>query len=253
MPATRPKIPVDIQRQVLVAAGHRCAVCGDPCPLERAHIIPWHKSKSHAAENLICLCANCHERADLEGWGEKTLRCYRENPWVIKKLLPANPGRSRQAVTLKLNLSYDGFDPQKQRLFRYAVAGWLEVSPEDVTILAVEPGSVILTVAVPERVAGRLFNIGERDKNSILQAMSNIKVKSRKGEIMTKKCESGLDDRCRDVDGEIRQKRGDTLVRTLRKEYGEGFAPGVRSDTRLDTLRERAGGTSLSKIVKGKT
>lgn len=63
-------------------------------------------------------------------------------------------------------------------------------------------------------------------------------------------CETGLDDRCRDNDGEIWQKRGDTLVKTLWKTYGEDFAPGVRSDTRLDTLRERAGGESLSKLVK---
>lgn len=70
---------------------------------------------------------------------------------------------------------------------------------------------------------------------------------------MTKKgneCQPGLDDRCRDRDGEIRQKRGDTLVRTLRKTYGEEFAPGVRGDMRLDTLRKRAGGESLTKIVR---
>jgi len=64
-------------------------------------------------------------------------------------------------------------------------------------------------------------------------------------------CTPGLDDRCRDQDGEIRQKRGDTLVGTLRKTYGPDFAPGARSDMRLDTLRERLGGASLSKIVKG--
>lgn len=65
-----------------------------------------------------------------------------------------------------------------------------------------------------------------------------------------KSCSTGLDDRCRDLDGEIRQKRGDTLVRTLRKSYGPEFAPGVRSDTRLDTLRDRANGASLTKILK---
>ena len=64
-----------------------------------------------------------------------------------------------------------------------------------------------------------------------------------------KQCHVGLDQRCRDLDGEIRQKRGDTLVRTLRRTYGPDFAPGVRSDMRLDTLRERMG-ESLSKILK---
>ncbi len=67
----------------------------------------------------------------------------------------------------------------------------------------------------------------------------------------SRNCNTGLDNRCRDLDGEIRLKRGDTIVRTLRKTYGADFAPGVRSDMRLDTLRERAG-ASLSKIIKGK-
>jgi len=61
-----------------------------------------------------------------------------------------------------------------------------------------------------------------------------------------------LDGCHRDLDGEISQKRGDTLVGTLRKTYGPSFAPGVRSDTRLDTLRKRAGGESLSKLLKRK-
>lgn len=63
-------------------------------------------------------------------------------------------------------------------------------------------------------------------------------------------CHVGLDQRCRDCDGEIRQKRGDTLVKTLREIYGPDFASGVRGDTRLDTLRGRVGGESLSKLVK---
>lgn len=64
-----------------------------------------------------------------------------------------------------------------------------------------------------------------------------------------KHCHTGLDDRCRDRDGEIRQKRGDTLVGTLRKLYGDEFALGARGDMRLDTLRERTG-PSLSKMLK---
>jgi hypothetical protein len=34
----------------------------------------------------------------------------------------------------------------------------------------------------------------------------------------------GLDDRHRDKNGEIHRKRSDTLVRTLRDEYGPDFA-----------------------------
>jgi hypothetical protein len=61
-------------------------------------------------------------------------------------------------------------------------------------------------------------------------------------------CDDGLDDRCRDQNGQIRAKNGSTLVRTLRDTYGEGFAPGVRSDMKLDTLLDRTGAQSLTEL-----
>jgi hypothetical protein len=69
---------------------------------------------------------------------------------------------------------------------------------------------------------------------------------------MSGNCNSGLDDRCRDNDGEIRRKRGDTEIGTLRSEYGDGFAPGYRSDTRLDTFLDREGYDSLSDYLKNR-
>jgi hypothetical protein len=65
-----------------------------------------------------------------------------------------------------------------------------------------------------------------------------------------KHCNEGLDDRCRDQNGQIRAKNGSTLVRTLRETYGEDFAPGVRSDMKLDTLLERTGAQSLTVLLK---
>lgn len=63
---------------------------------------------------------------------------------------------------------------------------------------------------------------------------------------------TGLDGRSRDTDGEIRHKRGDTLVGTLRETYGEGFAPGYRSDTRLDTLLDRERCATLDQYINKK-
>ena len=97
----RPNIPAEIERQILIESGHRCAVCGASCPLERAHIVPWHKSKVHKAEDLICLCANCHERADQEKWGEKTLREYKCRPWVLRQneRIEVNKPRGQNVTT----------------------------------------------------------------------------------------------------------------------------------------------------------
>jgi len=63
-------------------------------------------------------------------------------------------------------------------------------------------------------------------------------------------CNHGLDDRCRDADGEIRRKRGDTLVRTLRREYGEDFAEDFRGDAKLATVLRETDSSSLSDYLK---
>lgn len=60
----------------------------------------------------------------------------------------------------------------------------------------------------------------------------------------------GLDGRTRDGNGEIRRKRSDTLVGTLRSEYGEDFASGYRSDAKLGTVLKREGADSLDQILK---
>jgi hypothetical protein len=67
---------------------------------------------------------------------------------------------------------------------------------------------------------------------------------------MSRRCNPGIDNRCRDQNGEIRHKNGATRVDTLRETYGEGFASGVRGDMKLDTLLERTGARSLSELLK---
>lgn len=66
----------------------------------------------------------------------------------------------------------------------------------------------------------------------------------------TKHFPTGLDGRMRDQNGEIRQKRSDTEVKTLRKTYGDDFAKGYRSDARLGTVLKREGVDSLDQLLK---
>jgi len=46
----------------------------------------------------------------------------------------------------------------------------------------------------------------------------------------------------------IRQKRGDTLVKTIERKYGVDL--GYRSDTQLHTILKKEGLPSLSKLLK---
>jgi hypothetical protein len=66
---------------------------------------------------------------------------------------------------------------------------------------------------------------------------------------MSKHYPKGLDGRMRDGDGEIRKKRSDTRVGTLRKELGPGFAPGYRADAKLDTVLKKEGVESLHQLI----
>lgn len=66
---------------------------------------------------------------------------------------------------------------------------------------------------------------------------------------MTTHYRRGLDDRMQDRDGEIRHKRRDTHVGTLRDIYGENFARGRRSDTKLGTVLHDAGVETLDQYL----
>ena len=77
---SRPKIPAELERSVLLEAGHRCAI--HTCRHINVvihHIIPWAKCKEHEYENLIALCPNCHARADRGEIDRKSLRIYKAN------------------------------------------------------------------------------------------------------------------------------------------------------------------------------
>ncbi|MCC4318673.1 HNH endonuclease signature motif containing protein [Streptomyces malaysiensis] len=65
MPENRPAVPRQLVRDLLVEAGHRCAIptCRATI-LELAHIIPWAKTRAHDFDNMIALCPNCHTRFD---------------------------------------------------------------------------------------------------------------------------------------------------------------------------------------------
>jgi hypothetical protein len=58
----------------------------------------------------------------------------------------------------------------------------------------------------------------------------------------------GLDGRHRDKNGVISSKHGDTLVRTLRKIYGQGFAAGYPETEKLSEVLLQLNETSLSQL-----
>jgi HNH endonuclease len=83
MPGNREAIPNELQRQLFVEAGYRCAIptCRAVAPLQIEHIDDYAKVKEHKFENMIVLCANCH---GMKGSGprqldRKALRQFKAN------------------------------------------------------------------------------------------------------------------------------------------------------------------------------
>lgn len=99
MTSTRPTIPAELRRTVLLEAGHRCAVptCQHP-QVDLHHIIPWSEVREHRFDNLVALCPNCHRRAGRGQIDRKALLRYKLRlgaqfgPTLRTEVIPEVPG-----------------------------------------------------------------------------------------------------------------------------------------------------------------
>lgn len=87
MPEGREAIPRELERDLLIEAGYRCAIptCRTVAPLEIDHIDDYAGVKEHKFENMIVLCRNCHglkgdKRRQLD---RKALGQYKANLSVL--------------------------------------------------------------------------------------------------------------------------------------------------------------------------
>jgi hypothetical protein len=59
-----------------------------------------------------------------------------------------------------------------------------------------------------------------------------------------------MENRQRDKTGEIRRKHGNTLVRTLRRHYGAGFAKGCAHKEKLSDVLHKLDEPSLTHLLR---
>jgi hypothetical protein len=139
--AKRPAIPRRLEREVLIEAGHRCAIpaCRQT-PVEIAHIIPWATVKMHSFENLIALCPTCHTRYDGKEIDRKSMLQYKANLSLLNsrygdlerrvlKIFAASPGRediwlSKSLDILLMYLIDDGLIVRDESDLRLLNSEW---------------------------------------------------------------------------------------------------------------------------------
>ena len=171
--SSRPAIPIEIQREVLFQSRHHCAVCCEPLPLEFAHIIPWKDTQDHSVENLIALCANCHERADGEKWGVSYLQRYKANPCIIARYSDnGTPMTYEQKALVDLIIGCDPdqmTESKRQRLVSM-VAAYAGVPFPSVRVESVTPtNSSCVRLMMPADGAERLV-YGFKSRDPLLKA-----------------------------------------------------------------------------------
>ena len=159
MATSRPAIPTETKRDVLFEARHHCAVCCTALPLEYAHVIPWSKSQDHSLENLIALCANCHERADNEKWGVSYLQRYKKSPCITARAVPP-PMTAEQKALVDLIVARDPDsmnEKERQRLVSM-VAAYVGVPFGQVSVVSVtQANSTRVRLEMPLETARRLI------------------------------------------------------------------------------------------------
>jgi type I restriction enzyme R subunit len=171
MPKSRPAIPAETKREVLFEARHHCAVCCEGLPLEYAHIIPWRDTQDHSAENLIALCANCHERADKENWGARYLKKYKQDPCILARGVPP-PLTPDQKAMVDLIVARDPDSMTERERLRLVsmVAAYAGVAVSNVSVVSVtSANSSRVRISMPREGAERLLR-GFRDADPRLQA-----------------------------------------------------------------------------------
>jgi type I restriction enzyme R subunit len=136
--AKRPAISIHVLREVLYQARHRCAVCCEPTPLEKAHIIPWRKTRDHSEANLVALCANCHARADTEKWGEVYLKRYKQEPCALQRdRMPPMSPQQKAMVDLILGIEPDCMTETERLRLASMTAAYAGVQFTEVRVLSV--------------------------------------------------------------------------------------------------------------------
>jgi type I restriction enzyme, R subunit len=156
--SSRPAIPIEIQREVLFEARHRCAVCCEPTPLERAHIVAWSETKDHSVANLIALCANCHTRADKEHWGAEYLQRYKKNPCALAaNAAPVATAEQQVIIDLVVANNPESMTEMQRVRFVSMIAAYAGVRIGDVQLISVsQANSSRLRLSVSKLAATKL-------------------------------------------------------------------------------------------------
>ena len=166
--SSRPHPPAELERMLMIEAGHRCAIptCRATAPLEIDHIDDWAQVREHRFENMIVLCANCHGRkGNRRGQiDRKSLRQYKANLAVINSRYSDLERRVLETFAYQRQQVPGDWNPRalaiqlpgtlRMMMFYLVKDGYVELAPPGKTYLCTLDGKTFSRFVSRPTVAG---------------------------------------------------------------------------------------------------
>jgi tetratricopeptide (TPR) repeat protein len=111
------------------------------------------------------------ETIDLQDWFIPQLYQIGDDPILIT---PGVESKHRTRLNLSIEMQSEKFDDETQRLLKYRLAGFLEISPDAVEITAAERGSVRITVELPAQSGQKLLNAYRESDQGLAEHLSPL-------------------------------------------------------------------------------
>jgi hypothetical protein len=142
--------------------------------LDIHHITLRRRPEDHRSSNLIALSPNCHRDAHDGILAQKTLREFRRLPWVHRP--EEKVGSRRMEVFVYLQTGAGKYGGLFLRMLRMKVAALLDIRPEYVETLKVEPvNGVRITIRLPIQSARRLLDLYEDEHPTIEKRLGRVR------------------------------------------------------------------------------
>jgi hypothetical protein len=70
--------PTAVRRELLVEAGHRCAICEDSAPLQYHHIVEFNRVRHYDTRHMLAICGTCHHKCTIGIIDRPSQRAYKQ-------------------------------------------------------------------------------------------------------------------------------------------------------------------------------
>jgi hypothetical protein len=109
----------------------------------------------------------------MEKWGEAALRKYKKTPWVMRRF-NIEEIKTKSLVRISLGIEYEKFDTKEKNLLIHALANFLDISPDEISIEMIEEGSTKISLKLPKESGDKLMRYSREEIADVLKDIGDV-------------------------------------------------------------------------------